>query len=65
MATVQDWLPTVFTTGRYSQLWEKGAQFLIMENFPRYQRYRWYRRHRFYHADDDWDDDYYSTYYQR
>ena len=37
-----------------------------LNNFCRYQRYRWYRRHHFFYRDDDyWDDDHYSTYYQR
>jgi len=33
--------------------------------YHRYQRYRWYRRRRFDYMDDDFDDDYYTTYYQR
>ena len=57
--TAQGWPPIVFTTGKgtfKTRLWPI---------LSRYQRYRWYRRRRFDYMDDDFDDDYYTTYYQR
>ena len=39
---------------------------LLWIDLSRYQRYRWYRRNHLFYGDDDyWDDDNYSTYYQR
>ena len=42
-----------------------GAGLTQYSVYHRYHRYRSHLRHRGYIDDDDWDEDYYTTYYEK